>query len=224
MPQLKPKPPSYGGLVFSATSGLILGALLAVVALLATQPRRLSPSELEEGVELRPGDYQTAYAPGQGGLSNSPNFRRRMQRFLQKQPGPLMFSERDINGFLGDFAIEAPEGEGDRPEPYRASSPVARLSEGRFELSVKATINPTTNPFDLVVRILGRLEPSESGPAFRFEKLYLNSLPLPGFVARNLIHASLEKQPLDPRLVEAWEAAREAEITDGALAVVVGRS
>jgi len=214
-----PKEPSVKGMLFTATSGAVLGILLGGVILLKEMPTKGAPAE---GSANQLGAYTAQYSLGSVAAAESPTMKLRMSALTRRAPGPIKFSEAEVNYFLSQFKSAAKDEEGN-PANLSIGSPNVSLKEGAFVLNSKVIVNPTSDRFELMVQAYCRFEKSSDGHALKVDRLLMNSLKVPpvGGYVQDAFTKQLASISWPAELAEAWNAAREIQVLENSLIIVL---
>lgn len=210
-----PKEPSVKGMLFTATSGIVLGVLLGGVILLRELPVKATDAN-------RLGVYTAQYATGKTAGAESPTMKLRMSALGRRAPGPIKFSEAEVNYFLSQFKSAAKDAEGE-PAKLSIGSPNVILKDGDFVLSSKVIVNPTSDRFEMLVQAHCHFEKASEGHELKVDRLLMNSLEVPqvGGYVQEAFTQQLASISWPAELAEAWNAAREVQVLEDALIIVL---
>ena len=214
-----PKEPTVKGMLFTATSGAVLGILLGGVILLKEMPTRGTPTD---GSANRIGVYTAEYSTGRVAAAESPTMKLRMSALSRRAPGPIKFTESEVNYFLSQFKSAANDEEGN-PANLTIGSPNVTLKDGAFVLNSKVIVNPASDRFELIVQAHCRFEKSTEGHDLKVDRLLMNSLEVPpiGGYVQDAFTKQLATIAWPAELAEAWNAAREIQVLEDSLIIVL---
>ncbi len=216
-----PKEASIKGMLFTAFSGTLVGLILACVILLKETPKKSQGTPSVSSVP-RLGIYQAEYSIGSVDAAESATSRSRMSRLSRKTPGPIPFSESELNYYLSQYR-SADTNEDGTPANVSFSSPNVRLEEKSFVVSSKIVVNPKSDRFEILAQVFCHLENGENGIELKIDRLVLNSLVVPqlGGIVGDMILSKLAAIPLPADLVDSWKAIREIELLEDKLVLVL---
>lgn len=224
MRKLKPKEPKTIALVLTAATGVGLGLLLGISFLLSIPPERIAQDPDPEATS-KPGDYTAHYRTGQTANAETPNMRTAISRIQRRTPGPVSFSEEELNYF---FKQSKPS-----PQPAGADAPKdeavfeqfnIRLVEDRMIVSGKAILNPQGDRFEMLLQAQVDFENEESGPRLVVKEMKANSMPIPSFggLVESMLRSKVESSELPEEWTDLWSNIREIQIESGKLIAHVG--
>lgn len=223
MKLLKPKEPKLSTLILTASSGIMLGALLGVSLLLSRQASVVSTLP-EEGVVSEPGNYNTYYMVGRVDGSESPNLRSGSGRIKRRSPGPVSFSEGEVNYFFENLDFGEPVEGGDAAQSARVGPFNVRLDGDQIVATLKITVDPKGDPFEVLVLANLAFKKSEEGPEFVVESLRVNSLPIPGMggLISSMIKSKIAESPWPEDVIEMWQNIKDIEVESNKLITEIG--
>lgn len=223
MKKITPKEPKRSTLVMTALSGVMLGVLLAVSLLLSRQSSTVTTLP-DESLLSQPGNYTTYYLKGRVDGAESANLRSGTGRIMRRSPGPVSFSEGEVNHFFSAIEFgEVVAEEGSTP-PARIGPFNVRLDGDRIIASLKITVDATGEPFELLVLANVVFENSDTGPELLIRNVRINSLPVPGMagLVSSMIASKISETPWPEELVEMWENIKSVQVESGQLITEVG--
>lgn len=214
-----PKEPSIKGMLFTAMSGVMLGSLLACVILLKETPTRGSTSDSSEAGL---GAYAAEYSAGRAASEESATMRSRMSRLNRRTPGPIPFTESELNHYLSQFKSSDTNEDGS-PANVTFSPPNIRLEDKAFVLHSKVVVNPKSDRFEIMMQAFCHLENGANGVEVKIDRLVLNSFVLPGFggLVGDMFLSKLSAISWPAEAVDSWKAIREIELLQDKLVLVL---
>ncbi len=222
MKKLKPKEPKRSTLILTAISGVMLGALLGV-SLLLSRPVSVVSSVPDEALLSKPGNYSTYYRSGRVDSGESPNLRSATGRIQRRSPGPVSFSEGEVNYFFKSLSFGEPANTSE-DEPAKIGPFNVRMEGDQIFASLKIVVDPNGSPFEVMVMANVGFENSDEGPQFKVNSLRINSLPVPGMagIISSMIESKIEETPWPEEVLEMWQNIRAIEVESGKLITEVG--
>lgn len=226
MKKLRPKEPGLGSLIFTASSGILLGALLGLSVLL-TKPVKVVAKQPDESVLAEPGDYTAYFMLGTGSGLETPEMRNAVARIARRTPGPVAFSESELNYYLAQ-ASKREKTQEKADEAPEANTKIEQLNvriEGdQMYASMKVILNPKGDRFEMLLQANIDFQNTEEGPELVVQSLRLNSMPVPdvGGVFGSMIESRIAEAEWPEEHVEIWENIRNIEIESGSLIAEVG--
>lgn len=209
--------PKLLGLLFTITSGVSLGLLLAIFFLL-TRPVAQMASEPSESYDT-PAQYIVPYIKGKVAGNESLELKKNLRRMENRMPGDLALSEKDVNWLLGEW-FGAAEEEGAEVE---SGNPNLRMKADGMVFSLPVTVSPATNnSFTLVLQVGSRFEESDDGPLFVADSLYLNCLRLPAIGLGSMIREKFAAIELPPKLQEGLSLVSLVKHQESGLVLSIG--
>ncbi len=223
MKYLKPKEPKLLTLILTASSGIMLGASLGIFLLLS-HPASVVSSVPDAAVLSKPGNYDTYYLSGRVDSGESANLRSGTGRIKRRSPGPVSFSEGEVNYFFKNIAFETAENSSESEEGARIGPFNVRIMGDEIFASMKIVIDPTGSPFEILVLANVGFENSEEGPALVVNSLRINSLPVPGLAGfvTSMIESKIAQTPWPEEVLEMWQNVKSIEVESGKLITDVG--
>ena len=230
MKPLKHKDPGLAQLILTAGSGIVLG-LLAGAAYLLSMPVSRAAKVPDAALLDKPGELTTYYTPGATASVDSPTLSSRLSRIERRTPGPLTFTEEEVNRYIQSLreeakdAAAAPQGEAAPESELKIDSINVRIADGEMLWGMKKVLNPTTDPFEMLVQMTAHFENTESeGPRFVIDSIRLNSMPVPSLAGAvpAMIVGKLSDMGWPEHLVRKWENIKEIQLQDKAMVVTVG--
>ncbi|MBC2607799.1 hypothetical protein [Pelagicoccus albus] len=226
MKKLKTKEPKLLTLILTASSGIFLGVLLGITILLS-RPAKVVTSMDEDGATTERGDYTSIYMKGRVSGTETSNLRGGLSRLQRRSPGPVSFSEAEINYFFGQL------GKGDKEEtteetpdkqPAKIGPFNLRIQDDRMFANLKVVVDPQGDPFELLAVAELKFENSESGPTLSVTGLRLNSLPIPGLggLVTSLVQSKIAETAWPEEFIEMWQNVKTITLEDGQLIAEVG--
>ena len=214
-----PKEPTIKGMLFTALSGTVLGLLFGAVILLKETPTKSRSAGA--GVENL-GIYTAEYSVGSVASAESATMRSRLSRLSRKTPGPIPFSESELNQYLSQFQSTDTNADG-TPVDISFSLPNIRLEEKAFVLNSKVVVNPKSDRFEIMVQAFCHFETGPDGIEMKMDRIILNSFVVPefgGFVG-DMFLSKLSAISWPADVVDSWNAIREIELLEKSLVLVL---
>lgn len=226
MKKLTSKEPKRSSLILTATSGVVLGLLLGVWILLS-RPVKVVAQQPEAAVLEEPGDYTAFFTPGRVAGGESQNLRNGLIRIERRTPGPISFSEDEVNYFFGQFKRAEPaesEGEAAPEEATRMEQFNLRIEGDRMQASVKIVVDPKGDRFEMLVWADIGFENTDAGPELVVKSVRVNSLPIPapGGLLTSLIESKLAEVEWPDSYLEMWQNIRSIQLESGKLITEIG--
>ncbi|EDY84448.1 hypothetical protein VDG1235_4079 [Verrucomicrobiia bacterium DG1235] len=223
---LKNKEPKLSSLILTASSGILLGALLGASILLA-RPANLVSSPPDEATLSQPGNYTTYYIPGRVAGSESANLRSGTGRIKRRSPGPVSFSEDEVNYYFENLDFGEPvveEGEEPATQGTRIGPFNVRILGDQIFASLKIVMDPSGDPFEMMVLANLDFENTDAGPELVVKGLRVNSLPIPGFggLISSIIESKVAETSWPEEVIEMWQNVRNIEVESDKLITEVG--
>ncbi len=222
MKKLKPKEPKLSTLILTASSGIMLGALLGFSLLLA-RPASTVSSVPDDAIVSKPGNYNTYYLSGRVDSGESANLRSGVGRINRRSPGPVSFSEGEVNYFFKSLSfgepVGSPEEQGAKIGPFNV-----RIVGDQIFASIKIVVDSNGSPFEILALANVGFENTDAGPEFNVNSLRINSLPVPGMAGliSSMIESQIEETPWPEEVLEMWQNIRSIEVESGKLITEVG--
>lgn len=222
MKKLNPKEPKLLTLILTATAGILLGGMLGM-SLLMARPATVVATVPEEGVLSQPGNYSTYYSPGRIDVGESANLRSGKGRILRRSPGPVSFSEGEVNYFFKNLEfgdpVEPTDGDSARIGPFNV-----RIVGDEIFASLKVVVDPNGSPFEMLVLAEIGFENTNAGPELYVKGVRINSLPVPGLVGlvSSMIKSSVAETSWPEEVLEMWQNIRSIQVESGKLITEVG--
>lgn len=214
-----PKEPTIKGMLFTAMSGAVLGLLLGSVILLKETPTK--SRNVGDGYQ-RVGVYQGQYSVGAVATAESATTRSRLSRLNRRSPGPIPFTEAELNQYLGQFKSAETNADGS-PADFSFSAPNICLEENAFVMNSKVVVNPKSDRFEIMVQAYCHFESGSDGIEMKIDRIILNSFVVPalgGFVG-DIFLSKLSAIPWPADVVDSWNAIREVELLEDKLVLVL---
>jgi len=217
------KEPKLSTLILSASSGIVLGALLGISILLSRQPVTVTTVP-EDDSYTKVGDYNTYFTPGRVDAGESANLRSGSGRIKRRTNGPVSFSEAEVNRFIKDIDFAGAEVEEGGEKNANVGPFNVRISGDQIYATLKITMDPEGSPFEVLVLANLGFENSDAGPALVVKSLRVNSLPIPGFagLVSSMIESKVAAAPWPEEVVEMWQNIKAIEVESGKLITDVG--
>ena len=213
------KEPSIKGMLFTAMSGVTLGLALGCVLLIQEKPMKASSSNSVSHVQ---GFYRADYSVGSVASEETPTTRSRMSRLNRKTPGPISFTESELNHYLSEFKSSETNEDGS-PADISFSAPNVCLEEKAIVLNTKVVVNPKSDRFEVMVQAFCHFEQGADGPEMKLDRLVLNSFVVPeiGSFVGDMFMAKLSAMPWRAEMVDCWKAIREIELLEDTIVLVL---
>lgn len=225
MKKLKTKEPKLSILILTAASGILLGGLLGMSILLSKQPVVVTSTMEDESAAKELGDYTTYYTPGRTTGMETPNLRSGMGRMQRRSPGPISFSEEEVNYFFNRINFESPAEEGEEQASAPRFGPFnVKINGDEILASFKIVVDPSGEAFEMMVFAELEFTNVDQGPELAVKNLRLNSLPVPGFggLVSSMIESKIAETPWPEELVEMWQNVKAIEVESDKLITEVG--
>lgn len=225
MKKLKPKEPKASSIIITAFTGIFLGGALGV-SLLLSKPVNVVSKMPDADAPGSLGDYTTHFVVGRKAAAETTNLRSGIARIQRRTPGPVSFSEDEINYYLGKLkpkeeenAADKSAGAGTRLEQFNV-----RIVGDVMIASVKIIIDPTGDRFEMLAQAEVGFENTDDGPQLLVKSLRVNSLPVPTFggMVGSMIQSKLTETEWPEEYIEMWENIRNIELESGKLITEVG--
>ncbi|MDQ8179456.1 hypothetical protein [Pelagicoccus sp. SDUM812005] len=222
MKKITPKEPKLSTLILTASSGIMLGALLGV-SLLLSRPVNTVSSVPDESLLSKPGNYNTYYRPGSVDPAESANLRSGTGRIKRRSPGPVSFSQGEVNYFFKSLSFGEPVGEA-KDEGAKVGPFNVRMEGDQIFASIKIVVDPNGSPFEILALANVGFENTDEGPEFKVNSLRINSLPVPGMAGliSSMIESKIAQTPWPEEVLEMWENIRAIHVESGKLITEVG--
>ncbi|MDQ8202139.1 hypothetical protein [Pelagicoccus sp. SDUM812003] len=223
MKKLKPKEPTLLSVIMTGCSGVSLGVLLGIW-LLITEPVNAVSKLPDADAPRKLGDYGTDFKAGRKAAAETTNARSAVSRIQRRTPGPVSFSEEEINYFIGSLEPEK-EGADDAEESSTSLENFnVRIDGDVMHASVKVVMNPTGDRFEMLVQARLHFENSEAGPELVIDSMRVNSLPVPavGGMISSMISSKLASTEWPEDFVEMWQNIKSIELESDKMIVEVG--
>ncbi|MBD5779240.1 hypothetical protein IEN85_07025 [Pelagicoccus sp. NFK12] len=221
MKKLKSKEPKLSTLIFTACSGIALGIALGAFLLLSKNVS-VASSVPDPALLSKPGNYNTYYLAGRVDGGESPNLRSGKGRIQRRSPGPVSFSEGEVNYFFKSLDFGEPvDGEG---APVKVSPFNVRIEGDQIYTSLKIVVDQSGSPVEFMVMANVGFDNTDEGPEFKVKSLRINSLPIPGMagLVSSMIESKIAETPWPEEVLEMWQNIRAIEVESGKLITEVG--
>lgn len=218
MRRVLPKEPTIKGILFTAMSGAVLGLLLGTVILLKETPTK--SRSVGEGQRL--GVYTAEYSVGSVASAESATTRSRLSRLSRKSPGPIPFTEAELNQYLSQFKSAEVNADG-TPADFSFSAPNICVEENAFVMNSKVVVNPKSDRFEIMVQAFCHFESGSDGIEMKIDRIVLNSFVVPklGSFVGDMFLSKLSAIPWPADAVDSWNAIREVELLEDKLVLVL---
>jgi len=219
MRRVLPKEPTIQGMLFTAMSGAALGLLLGAVILLKETPTK--SRSVGEGIQ-RLGIYTAEYSLGSVASAESATTRSRLSRLSRKSPGPIPFTEAELNQYLGQFKSAEVNADG-TPADFSFSAPNICVKENAFVMNSKVVVNPKSDRFEIMVQAFCHFESGSDGIEMKIDRIVLNSFVVPelGSFVGDMFLSKLSAIHWPADVVDSWNAIREVELLEDKLVLVL---
>lgn len=225
MKRINRKEPSKFSMIFTALSGVSLGVLGGAYLMLMLPAKTVARTPGED-ILSKPGNYNTFYVSGQTGSAETVSMKTALARIERRSPGPVSFSEEEVNFFLERLFDESKSKEEDGSEGEQEKGAISfgrinvNLSGDQMFMSIKAK----WGTLDVLAQSKVSFENTEQGPVFKVHSLRLNSLPVPmlGGLVSSKIVSKIEAIEFSEENLTRWKNIKEIELESDKLITIVG--
>tara|TARA_B110000037_G_scaffold190572_1_gene223577 strand:- start:752 stop:1414 length:663 start_codon:yes stop_codon:yes gene_type:complete len=211
-----PTKQSRKGLIFTISSGISLGGLLAISFLIGTPavPMTKAPSE---GYYTHT-QYVVPYIKGRVASGESLALKAGLRRLENRMPGEVLVAEQDLNWMLSEWVPPV----GDKDSDVRMASPSIHLNDAGMHFSLPIAVKAVEG-LNFVIQVKSEFLESEDGPKFRVKEFHINSLRLPAVGITSAIINKFSKVEFPPKVVEGWKSISSIGHANGSLVVLIGQ-
>ncbi|HLS28621.1 MAG TPA: hypothetical protein VK041_08220 [Opitutales bacterium] len=218
MAKSKNKEPRLWEIIVAAILSLVVGFLGAVVFLVTLPPEVVSELPAEEDREIG----KVYYVKGGEGDASHATWEAKEEALKAQRRGSMTLVEEELNQWAGVRLGEEQSPGDDQPLLHIVPGvPNFHLTDEELFVSVPLewSLFGFGRTFDGLTS--GTFEETGGRHVLNYDRVYVGSCPLPGFLANKLVRDVTASYDVAEEVEEGWAALQSVEITEEGLALVI---